>query len=84
MAVADIFTALIEDRPYRKAMEKSEIKKILMGMATENKVDKLVVSTLFDNYDEIFIPMRFKQAAAMEFYELRFSERMKKSFRKPF
>lgn len=84
MAVADIFTALSEDRPYRKAMEKSEIKRILLDMASEDKVDKLVVSTLFDNYDEIFIPMQRKQEEAMQFYELRFSERMRKSFRKPF
>jgi len=47
-------------------------------------VDIQIVGTLLDNYDEIFIPMRRKRAAARKFYEQRFSERMKKSFRKPF
>ncbi|MHB1362228.1 MAG: HD domain-containing phosphohydrolase [Thermoleophilia bacterium] len=80
MTVADIFTALAEDRPYRKGMEKSQIGKILLGMADDGKLDKGIVKTLFDNYDEIIKPMREKQAAAMEFYEQRFSERAKKSF----
>ncbi|MHB8159228.1 MAG: HD domain-containing phosphohydrolase [Thermoleophilia bacterium] len=80
LAVADIFTALAEDRPYRKGMEKAEIEDILLGMAKDGKLDKKVVKTLFDNYDEIIKPMRDKQAAAMEFYEQRFSKRAKKSF----
>lgn len=79
MAVADIFTALAEDRPYRKGMQKAEIENILLGMANDGKLDKNVVNALFDNYSEIVTPMREKQAVAMEFYEQRFSERVKKS-----
>lgn len=80
LTVADIFTALAEDRPYRKGMEKDETEAILLDMANDGKLDKRVVQTLFDNYDEIIEQMRGKQAAAMEFYEQRFSERAKKSF----
>lgn len=80
LAIADIFTALAEDRPYRKGMEKSGIENILYDMANDGKLDKRVAKTLFDNYDEIIVPMREKQAAAMEFYEQRFSKRVKKSF----
>ena len=80
LAVADIFTALAEDRPYRKGMQKAEIEKILSGMTSDGKLDKRVVKTLFDNFDAIIKPMREKQAAAMEFYEQRFSKRAKESF----
>lgn len=84
MTVADIFSALNEDRPYRKRLEKPEIERILLGLAAEGKVDKLVVDTLFANYDDIMIPTRKKQAAAMEFYEQRFSKRVKKNNLKDF
>ncbi|MHB9111013.1 MAG: HD domain-containing phosphohydrolase [Thermoleophilia bacterium] len=84
LAVADIFTALAEDRPYRKGMEKPGIEDILYGMVNDGKLDKRVAKTLFDNYDEIIVPMREKQVAAMEFYEQRFSKRARQSFDKSF
>ena len=59
-------------------MNKSEIEDILLGMANDGKLDERVVKTLFDNYDEVIKPMREKQAAAMEFYEQRFSKRAEK------
>ncbi len=80
LAIADIFTALAEDRPYRKRLGKAEIKDILLDMANDGKLDKKVVKTLFDNYDEITKQMQDAQTAAMEFYEQRFSKRTKESF----
>lgn len=79
LTVADIFTALAEDRPYRKGMQKSEIEAVLLGMTSDGKLDEKVVKVLIDNYEEILGPMREKQAAAMDFYEQRFSERAKRS-----
>ncbi|MZH03530.1 MAG: HD domain-containing protein [Nitrospinae bacterium] len=53
IAVADIYTALAEDRPYRNGMKKEETRKILQGMVAEKKLDREVVEALFDNYEKI-------------------------------
>ncbi len=53
MAVADIFTALSENRPYRKGMKKEEVVKILERMAADNKIDAEVVKTLIINYHDV-------------------------------
>lgn len=52
IAVADIFTALAEDRPYRKAMPREKLFEILYKM-TDSAVDSHVVDVLNKNYDEI-------------------------------
>lgn len=53
MAVSDIFTAISEDRPYRKGMEKKKALKVLEGMAKRNEIDGDILSILKSNYDEI-------------------------------
>lgn len=53
MAVADVFTAVAEDRPYRAGMEKEEIRKIFVKMVQEGKLDKGVVEGLYDSYEKI-------------------------------
>ena len=53
MAVADIFTAITEDRPYRKGMSLEEAVKILDNMVEDNKIDSYVVSILKDNLELI-------------------------------
>lgn len=53
MAVADIFTALSEDRPYRRGMGPEEVKKLLTTMVSNNEIDGNVVSVLLDNFDDI-------------------------------
>lgn len=53
MAVADIFTALSENRPYRKGMQKEEVVKILREMSLDNKIDKNIVETVISYYHEI-------------------------------
>lgn len=72
MAVADIFTAIAEDRPYRKGMNKDEIYRIIKGQADDNLLDKRVVDLLFDHYDTICTRVKKKQATALDFYEHRF------------
>ena len=82
MAVADIFTAISEDRPYRKGMEKDEICRILQSYADKNFLDKRIVALLFDNYEAILLKVKQKQAEAFDFYENRFisiSEKIKNS-----
>ena len=53
VSVADIFTAITEDRPYRKGMGKAECMQVLFELARDGAVDGAVVSLLRDAYDEI-------------------------------
>lgn len=53
VAVADIFTAITEDRPYRKGMSDDETIAVLKRMCDENCICSHVVSILLDNYDTI-------------------------------
>ncbi|MDQ0202557.1 HD-GYP domain-containing protein [Pectinatus haikarae] len=50
MAVADIFVALREDRPYRPGLPQGEILCIIKKMAENFKLDKNLVELLADNY----------------------------------
>jgi HD-GYP domain-containing protein (c-di-GMP phosphodiesterase class II) len=72
MTVADIFTAISEDRPYRKGMNKDQIYKVLKTQAEEKLLDKRIVELLFDNYDIINTQVKSKQLKALNFYEKRF------------
>jgi len=72
MAVADIFTAISEDRPYRKGMDEDEIHRILQKQADNNFLDKRIVALLFDNYEAIRLKVKEKQEEAFDFYEKRF------------
>jgi len=53
LAVADVFTALTEDRPYRKGMSNEQTMLILEKMGENNKLDKEVVALVRDNLDQI-------------------------------
>jgi len=53
MAVADIFTAVAEDRPYRKGMNKDQVIKIFKELVENNKLDKDIVQILFENYQHV-------------------------------
>ena len=53
MAVSDIFTALAEDRPYRKGMQTQNIKKILQEQASRGIQDDHIVKLLLENTDEV-------------------------------
>lgn len=52
-AVADVLTAITEDRPYRKGMAKGEALQVLQQMAKSSALDPNAVSTLMLHYDEI-------------------------------
>jgi HD-GYP domain-containing protein (c-di-GMP phosphodiesterase class II) len=53
MAVADIFTAVTENRPYRKGMQKDEVIMILKNMASDDKIDASIVEILITFYQDI-------------------------------
>ncbi len=64
MAVADIFTALAEDRPYRVGMQRDAIEKILRNLVKSNGIDGRIVDLLFGNYGEVSRQVKEKQAIA--------------------
>lgn len=51
IAVADIFQALVQDRPYRKGMDARTSFQLLEGMAEEGKIDRELVNLLGNNLD---------------------------------
>ena len=53
MAVADIFCALTENRPYRKGMEREQVIHILDGMVGSGALDFRVVAVMKQNIDEL-------------------------------
>jgi len=53
MAVADMFTALTEDRPYRPGMDRSKTLSILEESASSGALDPDVVAALKHHYDQI-------------------------------
>lgn len=55
VAVADIFQALVQKRPYRNSLDLSEIKLILDDMVAEGKLDGNVVAVLAQNYESCYI-----------------------------
>ncbi|MBI4556340.1 MAG: HD domain-containing protein [Candidatus Hydrogenedentes bacterium] len=60
MAVADVFTAVTEDRPYRKGMSKEAAPALLQRMADAGELDRALVRLLIDNFETI---SRARQAA---------------------
>jgi len=69
MAVADIFTALAEDRPYRPGMQREDVVRIIDRMANENAIDRRIVDLLLDNYQDVLVQVKEKQSIAHEEYK---------------
>ena len=53
LAVADVFTAITEDRPYRKGMSSEEALQTIQSMAGDSILDAHIVEVLKLNFDEI-------------------------------
>ena len=53
LAVADVFTALAEDRPYRTGMADGKVLEILHDMVEKRKLDGRVVDLLIANIEEV-------------------------------
>lgn len=69
MMVADIFTALAEDRPYRKGMSRTGVVEILQQFSERGLLDARIIGYLFENYAEVKTYMSHKQDEARDFYE---------------
>lgn len=53
LAVADIFTALAEDRPYRAGLDRQSVLEILGKMVDNFELDRKVVDSLAAHYDDL-------------------------------
>jgi len=72
IAVADVFTALTEDRPYRQGMPLSKAMEIIESMAELNYLDADVVSLLADNVAQVNrARIRAQRRAAANFVVMR-------------
>jgi HD-GYP domain-containing protein (c-di-GMP phosphodiesterase class II) len=54
MAIADVFGALTEDRPYHKAMPRDKVLNILKKLAGSEGLDGDIVNALEKNYDAVY------------------------------
>ena len=52
IAVADIFAALAENRPYRESLKRADIEKIMLDMAGRGKIDPRLVDMMLDIYPQ--------------------------------
>jgi len=66
MAVADVFTAVTEDRPYRAGMSREKAVSVLNDEVRRGKLDRHVVSVLIEDYSSIDAVRREEQAACRE------------------
>ena len=69
MAVADIFSAITGDRPYRKGMEKEKVISILRGDAAKGLISGRIVETLVGDFDAINAVRERESIAASRKYQ---------------
>ena len=68
MAVADIFTAISEDRPYRARMPESMVVETFKGLAARGKLDPEVVKVLLANHESLHERLHTVEQAVVEGY----------------
>lgn len=66
MAVADVFTAVTEDRPYRRGMHKNQVLTVMKNMADSGALCPYAVSLLASHYDSLNELRMEAQARASE------------------
>lgn len=69
MAVADIFTALTEDRPYRQGMTKEQLLALFKKLGEEGTLDTRLVILIEENYQLLKTVCMQAQQEAIEEYE---------------
>jgi HD-GYP domain-containing protein (c-di-GMP phosphodiesterase class II) len=79
MAVADVFTALTENRPYRKGMNPDNAKAALQHMVNAGELDRQLVGIVFDHYDEMNTIRGSAQKEAIADYQ-RFLDDLHRNF----
>lgn len=70
MKVADVFTALTEERPYRKAMAKDQVIDILDGLDEDDEEFANIINVLKQNYNDLDNIRARAQQNAIERYQI--------------
>jgi HD-GYP domain-containing protein (c-di-GMP phosphodiesterase class II) len=78
--VADIFTALTENRPYREGMKKKEIICILKDLSEKRHLDMKLAGLVTENFDQISDYVVNIENLIMEFYKSRFANLSHETF----
>lgn len=65
VAVADVFTAITEDRPYRRGMSQAQCLAVLDKLALEQAIDGDIVAALRSGFEEIHHARRAAQQTAI-------------------
>lgn len=65
MAVADVYTAITEDRPYRKGMSMGEARTVMRTLAESGSLDGDIVALLLDNVEELHAVRSMAQTKAL-------------------
>jgi putative nucleotidyltransferase with HDIG domain len=73
MQVADVHTAITEDRPYRKGMTRARAVSVLRSMADNGFLDVDVVNLVIENHDHLDAVRTIVQSRALSAFR-RFSE----------
>lgn len=69
MAVADVFTAITETRPYRKGMDQRQAIYTLLTMSESGSLDSRITRLAVENYNELRNTCLLSQKKAAEEYE---------------
>lgn len=69
ISVADIFTALTEERPYRSGMPETKVKEILNDMIKEDKLDGDITGRVIEEYQDFARINREAQTSARRKYD---------------
>ncbi len=72
LIIADLFTALIEKRPYKEGMERKEVLDILKKLAQKGKIDLRIFKVLKENYSDIYSFVTKQQRDIIKEYEQNF------------
>ncbi|MCM1263403.1 MAG: HD domain-containing protein [Butyrivibrio sp.] len=69
LQVADTVTGMTNPRNYREPLHKDRVISILNDEASKNRLDKNIVSTFINNYDDIMQCVQTRSAEIMKMYQ---------------
>ena len=69
MVVADVFTAVTENRPYRKSMEDEHAMKVLNDMVNDGALDPNVVNVVLEHFNLLNDIREEAQQEALKIYK---------------
>lgn len=70
LQVADMVTGMTNQRPYRKPRSKEKVIKILDEEVSQNRLDRLIVNTFINFYDDIMESVQTESAEVMKMYQM--------------